>query len=69
MHATYNETVSRADIFEKVNRDIPIENWDGFSTTAKRDSANLERIKKLAVGSPFRIECRCKEHTSSAATD
>jgi len=52
MHATYNETISRAlDVYEEVNREIPFEglHWffDHCETITDR---NLERIKKLGGG-------------------
>jgi predicted amidohydrolase YtcJ len=52
MHATYNETISRAlDVYEDVNREIPFEglHWffDHCETITDR---NLERIKKLGGG-------------------
>ena len=52
MHATYNETISRAlDVYEAVNREIPFEglHWffDHCETITDR---NLERIKKLGGG-------------------
>ncbi|HSI59995.1 MAG TPA: amidohydrolase [Ideonella sp.] len=49
MHATYNETVSRAlDVFEKVHRDIPIDKLGWFFDHCESvQPANLERIKKL----------------------
>ena len=52
MHATYNETISRAlDVFEQVNREIPFEglHWffDHCETITDR---NLDRIKKLGGG-------------------
>ena len=52
MHATYNETISRAlDVYEAVNREIPFDglHWffDHCETITDR---NLERIKKLGGG-------------------
>src|SRR5580700_3982035 len=52
MHATYNETISRAlDVYEEVNRETPFEglHWffDHCETITDR---NLERIKKLGGG-------------------
>jgi predicted amidohydrolase YtcJ len=52
MHATYNETISRAlDVYEEVNREIPFEglHWffDHCETITDR---NLERIKRLGGG-------------------
>jgi predicted amidohydrolase YtcJ len=52
MHATYNETISRAlDVYEEVNREIPFEglHWffDHCETITDR---NLERIKTLGGG-------------------
>jgi predicted amidohydrolase YtcJ len=52
MHATYNETISRAlDVYEEVNREIPFDglHWffDHCETITDR---NLERIKKLGGG-------------------
>ncbi len=52
VHATYNETIERfLDIFERVNRDIPLDrlNWliDHAETASPQ---NIERIKKLGGG-------------------
>ena len=52
MHATYDETISRAlDVFEKVNRDIPLEglNWffDHAETISER---SIDRIAALGGG-------------------
>jgi len=52
MHATYNETISRAlDVYEAVNREIPFEglHWffDHCETITDR---NLERVKALGGG-------------------
>jgi len=52
MHATYDETISRAlDVFEKVNRDIPLDgiNWffDHAETISER---SLDRVAALGGG-------------------
>jgi len=52
LHATYDETIGRAlDVFERVNRDIPLEgiHWffDHAETVGER---NLERIAQLGGG-------------------
>ncbi|MCH8686617.1 amidohydrolase [Pedomonas mirosovicensis] len=52
LHATYDETISRAlDVFEKVNRDIPLTglNWffDHAETISER---NIDRIAALGGG-------------------
>ena len=52
MHATYDETISRAlNVYEEVNREIPFEDlhwfFDHCETITDR---NLERIKKLGGG-------------------
>jgi predicted amidohydrolase YtcJ len=52
LHATYDDTVSRAlDVFEKVNRDVPIGDlrwfFDHCETISDR---NIERIKALGGG-------------------
>ncbi|MDR7103023.1 amidohydrolase [Croceicoccus sp. BE223] len=52
LHATYDQTISRAlDVFEKVNRDIPLEglNWffDHAETISER---NIDRIAALGGG-------------------
>jgi len=52
LHATYNETISRAlDVFEKVNRDIPFNgvHWL-FDHCETIDDRNIERIAKLGGG-------------------
>ena len=52
MHATYNETITRAlDIFEKVNRDIPFEGLNWIIDHAETiDDRNIDRIAKLGGG-------------------
>ncbi|PTR05563.1 hypothetical protein C8R32_11923 [Nitrosospira sp. Nsp5] len=52
LHATYNETISRAlDVFEKVNRDIPFDGIHWFFDHAETvTDVNLERIAKLGGG-------------------
>lgn len=52
LHATYNETISRAlDVFEKVNRDIPFDGLHWFFDHAETvTDANLECIAKLGGG-------------------
>jgi predicted amidohydrolase YtcJ len=52
LHATYDETISRAlDIFERVNRDTPISNlrwfFDHCETISDR---NIDRVKALGGG-------------------
>lgn len=52
LHATYEETISRAlDVFEKVNREVPLTNlrwfFDHCETVSDR---NIERIKALGGG-------------------
>ncbi|OJW69155.1 MAG: amidohydrolase [Sphingomonadales bacterium 63-6] len=52
LHATYDQTISRAlDVFEKVNRDIPLSglNWffDHAETISER---NIDRIAELGGG-------------------
>nr|WP_316639314.1 amidohydrolase [uncultured Roseateles sp.] len=52
LHATYDETISRAlDVFEKVNRDVPLEglNWffDHCETISER---SIDRIAALGGG-------------------
>jgi len=52
LHATYNETISRAlDVFEKVNRDIPFNgvHWL-FDHCETIDDRNIERIARLGGG-------------------
>jgi hypothetical protein len=52
LHATYNETVTRAlDVYEKVNRDIPFNgvHWL-FDHCETIDDRNIERIAKLGGG-------------------
>jgi len=52
MHATYDQTVSRAlDVFERVHREIPIDKLGWFFDHCETVTpANLERIKKLGGG-------------------
>lgn len=52
MHATYDETISRAlDVFERVNRDVPITGlrwfFDHCETISDR---NIERVRSLGGG-------------------
>jgi predicted amidohydrolase YtcJ len=52
LHATYNETITRAlDVFEKVDRDIPLNglNWF-FDHCETIDERNIDRIAKLGGG-------------------
>jgi predicted amidohydrolase YtcJ len=52
LHATYNETISRAlDVFEKVNREVPFDGLHWFIDHAETiDDRNIERIKVLGGG-------------------
>jgi predicted amidohydrolase YtcJ len=52
LHATYNETITRAlDVFENVNRDIPLEGLHWFIDHAETiTDRNIERIAKLGGG-------------------
>ncbi|MDB6453681.1 amidohydrolase [Falsirhodobacter sp. 20TX0035] len=52
MHATYDETITRAlDVFEKVNRDIPLEGIHWFFDHAETVSdRSLDRIAALGGG-------------------
>lgn len=52
MHATYDETITRAlDVFEKVNKDIPFDGICWFFDHAETVSdRNLERIARLGGG-------------------
>jgi predicted amidohydrolase YtcJ len=52
LHATYNETITRAlDVFEKVNRDVPLEGLHWFIDHAETiDDRNIERIARLGGG-------------------
>lgn len=52
LHATYNETISRAlDVFEKVNRDIPLQGLNWFFDHAETiTDKNIERIAALGGG-------------------
>ena len=52
LHATYDETITRAlDVFEKVNRDIPLEglNWI-FDHAETVSEASIDRIAALGGG-------------------
>ena len=52
LHATYNETISRAlDVFEKVNRDIPLKglNWI-FDHAETISDASIDRVAALGGG-------------------
>jgi predicted amidohydrolase YtcJ len=52
MHATYNETISRAlDVYEAVNREIPFEGLHWFFDHCETiTDHNLERVKALGGG-------------------
>src|SRR5712671_4630534 len=52
LHATYNETITRAlDVFETVDRDIPIGGLHWFIDHAETiDDRNIDRIAKLGGG-------------------
>jgi predicted amidohydrolase YtcJ len=52
LHATYDETIGRSlDVFEKVNRDIPLDGIHWFFDHAETISdRNIERIAKLGGG-------------------
>jgi predicted amidohydrolase YtcJ len=52
MHATYDETISRAlDVFEKVNRDVPFNGLHWFFDHAETVSdSNIDRIAALGGG-------------------
>jgi predicted amidohydrolase YtcJ len=52
MHATYDQTISRAlDVFEKVNRDIPLAGLNWFFDHAETIShRNIDRIAALGGG-------------------
>jgi hypothetical protein len=52
MHATYDETISRAlDVFEKVNQDIPLEGLNWFFDHAETISEkSIDRVAALGGG-------------------
>jgi predicted amidohydrolase YtcJ len=52
LHATYDETISRAlDVFERVNRDVPISKLRWFFDHAETISdRNIDRVAKLGGG-------------------
>ncbi len=52
LHATYDETISRAlDVFEKVNRDVPLKGLNWFFDHAETiTDRNIERIAALGGG-------------------
>lgn len=52
LHATYNETITRAlDVFEKVNRDIPLQGLHWFFDHCETiDDRNIDRIAALGGG-------------------
>src|SRR5258705_3415914 len=52
LHATYNETIGRAlDVFEAVNRDIPVDGVHWFIDHAETiDDRNIDRIARLGGG-------------------
>ncbi len=52
LHATYDETISRAlDVFEKVDRDVPLKGLNWFFDHAETiTDRNIDRIAKLGGG-------------------
>ena len=52
LHATYDETISRAlDVFEKVNRDVPLSGLNWFFDHAETISdRNIDRVASLGGG-------------------
>lgn len=52
MHATYNESITRAlDVFERVDREIPLEGLHWFIDHAETiDARNIDRIRTLGGG-------------------
>ena len=52
LHATYDETIARAlDVFEKVNRDVPLDGLHWFFDHAETiTDRNIERIARLGGG-------------------
>ena len=52
LHATYDETISRAlDVFEKVDRDVPLQGLNWFFDHAETiTDRNIERIARLGGG-------------------
>jgi predicted amidohydrolase YtcJ len=52
LHATYDETIRRAlDVFEKVNRDIPLDGINWFFDHAETISqSSIDRVAKLGGG-------------------
>ncbi|MBD9628515.1 amidohydrolase family protein, partial [Ensifer sp. ENS06] len=52
LHATYDETITRAlDVFDKVNRDIPLEGINWFFDHAETISdRSIDRIAALGGG-------------------
>ncbi len=52
LHATYDQTISRAlDVFEKVNRDVPLEGLNWFFDHCETISArNIDRVAALGGG-------------------
>jgi predicted amidohydrolase YtcJ len=52
LHATYNETITRAlDVFEKVNREVPLQGLHWFIDHAETiDARNIGRIAALGGG-------------------
>ncbi|MBY0268290.1 MAG: amidohydrolase [Burkholderiales bacterium] len=52
MHATYDETISKAlDVFEKVNKEVPLEGMHWFIDHAETISPkNIDRVKALGGG-------------------
>jgi predicted amidohydrolase YtcJ len=58
LHATYNETITRAlDVFEKVNRDMPLDGLHWFFDHAETiDDRNIDRI--AALGGSIAVQHR-----------
>jgi predicted amidohydrolase YtcJ len=70
MHATYDQTISRAlDVFEKVNRDIPLHGLNWFFDHAETISdRNIDRIAALGGGIAVQHRMAFRANISSSAT-
>jgi len=71
MHATYDETIRRAlDVFERVNRDIPLNGLHWFFDHAETISeSSMDRVAALGGGIAVQHRMAYQGNTSSNATE
>jgi predicted amidohydrolase YtcJ len=71
LHATYDETITRAlNVYEEVNREIPLQGCTGSSTTRKPSrSATWIGSRRWAAGSRFSIAWHFRASISATGTE